>query len=160
MRKMRGRGDLFGARSLVDLRNHNCDNDDDDDDEQNNEQAPPLLAVPAARLLDCAADLGVGLDDVVVDLLALLLDVGDEGFLLLHDLVQVLEQLGELDHLALDVLDRVVALFDIAKGGRGLAATVGVEELYSLLVTMMKRVKFDHVQLAGRWAHLGLRPPP
>lgn len=109
---------------LVDLCDNNSDDDNDNDDEQNNEQAPPLLAVPAASLLDCAADFGVGLDNVVVNLFALLLDVGDEGLLLLHDLVEILEKLGQLNHLALDVLNGLVALLDVAEGGRGLAAAV------------------------------------
>jgi hypothetical protein len=128
---------LFAAAcgSLVDLCDNNSDNDDDDNDEENDEQAPPLLAVPAARLLDCAADLGVCLDDVFVDLLTLLLDVGDERFLLLHDLVEVLEQLGKFDHLLLDSLNGFVALLDVAESGRGLAAAVGAEQLrYTLVV--------------------------
>ena len=124
MEEASDRWGLVAGSSLVDLCNDDGDDDDDDDDEQDDEQAPPLLAVPAACLVDCAADLGVGLDDVVVDFLALLLNVGDEGFLLLHDLIEVLEQLGELDHLALDVLDRFVTLLDVAEGGRGLAAAV------------------------------------
>lgn len=102
--------------SLVDLGNHHSNNDDNDDDEQDDEQAPPLLAVPAARLLDRAANLGVCLNHVVVDLLALLLDIGHERLLLLHNLVEVLEELGELNHLALDVLDGFVALLDVAEG--------------------------------------------
>lgn len=82
---------LFRGSGLVDLGDDDRNDDDHDDDEKHDEQAPPLLAVPATCLFDCAADLGVRLDDVVVNLLALLLDVGDEGFLLLHNLVQVLE---------------------------------------------------------------------
>ena len=120
---------LFAGSSLVDLCDNHGNNNDNNDDEQHNKQAPPLLAVPAARLLDRASNLGVGLHNVVVDLLALLLDVGHKRLLLLHDLVQVLEKLGQLDHLALDVLDRLVALFDVAEGAGGLAAAVRVEKL-------------------------------
>lgn len=78
-----------------------------------NEQAPPLLAVSAPCLLDSTANLSVGLDNVGVDFLALLLDVLNEGFLLHDDLVQVLEQLCQLDHLSLDLLDGLVALLDV-----------------------------------------------
>jgi hypothetical protein len=128
-------GGLAGGvgSALVDLRNDNGDDDNDDDDEEDDEQAPPLLAVAAPCLFDGAADLCVGLDDVLVDLLALLLNVGNEGLLLLHNLIEVLEQLGELDHLALDILDGLVALLDVAEGRRGLAAAVGVEQLQTRL---------------------------
>ena len=37
--------------------------------------------------------------------------------------------MGELDHLAFYVLDGFVSLLDVAEGGRGLSAAVGVEEL-------------------------------
>ena len=55
------------------------------------EEAPPLLPAGTARLHDGTANLGVGLDHVLVDLLALCLDVLDEGLLLLDNLVEVLE---------------------------------------------------------------------
>jgi hypothetical protein len=48
----------------------------------------------------------------------------------LHDdLVKVLEQLRELHHLALDLLDRLVAFLDIPEARLGLAAAVRAEEL-------------------------------
>ena len=115
---------LVASSTLVDLCDNNRNDNDDDDDKQHNKQAPPLLTVPAARLLDRAADLGIRLDDIVVDLLALLLDVRNERFLLLHNLIQVLEQLGKLDHLTLNVLNCFVALFDIAESARSLTLTV------------------------------------
>lgn len=52
-----------------------------------------------------------------MDLLALCLDVLDEGLLLLDNLVKVLEQLSELNHLLLNLLDGLVALLHVAKGG-------------------------------------------
>lgn len=104
----------LGRSGLVDLCDDDDDDDNDDDEEENDEEAPPLLAVAAARFVDGSADFRVGLHHVVVDFLALGLDVGHERLLLLHDLVEVLEQLGKLDHLALDVLDGLVPLLDIA----------------------------------------------
>lgn len=98
------------------MSNNDSDNDDDDDDEQDDKQAPPLLAVAAAGLLDGASNFGVGLYYVFVDLFTLLLDVGYKWFLLLNDLIEVLEKLGKLHHLALDVLNCVVSLLDIAEG--------------------------------------------
>jgi hypothetical protein len=89
---------------LVNLCDNHSNDDHNNDDKQDNEEAPPLLAVTATRL------------DVVVDFLALLLNVGNERFLLLDDLVKVLEQLGEFDHLTFYVLDGLVALFYIAEG--------------------------------------------
>ena len=59
-----------------------------------------------------------------MDLLALCFDVLDEGLLLLDNLVEVLEQLGELNHLLLDLLDGLVALLHITEGGRCLTAAV------------------------------------
>jgi hypothetical protein len=102
--------------ALVDHCDNRGDDGNDDDDENDDEQAPPLLAVAAPRLFDSATNLCVCLDDVLVDLLAFLLNVGNKGLLLLHNLVEVLEELGELDHLALNVLDSLVALLDVAEG--------------------------------------------
>jgi hypothetical protein len=131
---------LLVEQSVLDLRRLwlvDCDDDSDNDrnDDENNdrdEQAPPLLAVAAARRGDCGANLLVAFCDVLADLLALLLNVGDHGLLLLHDLVEVLEELGELDHLTLDVLDRFVALLDVAQGGAGLPTAVRAEELRNM----------------------------
>ena len=84
--------------------------------ELTNEEAPPLLPARTASLLDSTTNLGVGLDDVFVDFLALLLNVLDERFLLLDDLIEVLEQLCELDHLLLNLLDGLVTLLHVTQG--------------------------------------------
>lgn len=102
---------------LVNLCDNHSNDDHNNDDKQDNEEAPPLLAVTATRLDDSTINFDVGSLDVVVDFLALLLDVGNERFLLLDDLVKVLEQLGEFDHLTFYVLDGLVALFYVAEGG-------------------------------------------
>lgn len=112
-------------RLLVVDCNDNGDNDgNDNDDEDANEQAPPLLPVAGARTDNRRTNLLVALGDVLADLLALLLNVGHKRLLLLHNLVKVLEELGKLDHLALNVLDRLVTLLDVAQGGVGLTAAV------------------------------------
>jgi hypothetical protein len=113
-----------------------CDNDTDDHgndnkDDDHNEEAPPLLAVAGARADDGGANFLVALSDVFADLLALSFDVGNKRLLLLHNLVEVLEELGKLDHLALNVLDGLMALLDVAQGGARLAAAVRAHELGS-----------------------------
>jgi hypothetical protein len=123
-------GNLMLGRGLVlRLLVVHCDNDtndhsNNDEDDYNDEQAPPLLAVTGARADDRGTNLLVTLCDVIANLLALLLNVGNERFLLLHNLIEVLEKLGELDHLALNVLDGLVALLHVAQSGARLAAAV------------------------------------
>jgi hypothetical protein len=123
-------GNLMLGRGLVlRLLVVHCDNDtndhsNNDEDDNNDEQAPPLLAVTGARADDRGTNLFVTLCDVIANLLALLLNVGNERLLLLHNLVEVLEKLGELDHLALNVLDGLVALLHVAQSGARLATAV------------------------------------
>jgi hypothetical protein len=117
---------------LVDCDNNGDDDCDDDEDEDRDKQAPPLLAVATTRADDCGANLLVSFCDVLANLLALLLDIGNQRLLLLNNLVEILEELSELDHLALDVLDGFVALLDIAEGGAGLTAAVRAQELKKL----------------------------
>ena len=74
---------------LVNLCDNHSNDDHNNDDKQDNEEAPPLLAVTATRLDDSTINFDVGSLDVVVDFLALLLNVGNERFLLLDDLVKV-----------------------------------------------------------------------
>lgn len=114
---------------LGDLGYNDHNDRDGNEDEQDDKQAPPLLAVAATGLLNGAPDLRVGLYNVLVDFLALLLDVGNERLLLLNDLVEILEELSKLDHLALDVLNGFVSLLDVAEGRGGLTTAVRVEKL-------------------------------
>jgi len=102
---------------LVDLCDDHSNDNNDDDDEQDDKEAPPLLAVTAARLDYGTINLDIGSLYVVVDFFALGLDVGDERLLLLDNLVEILEQLGQLHHLTFYVLDGFVSLFDVAQGG-------------------------------------------
>lgn len=109
---------------VVDGNDDGDDDSNDDDDEDADEQAPPLLPVASTRADNRRANLLVTLCYVLADFLALLLNVGDQRLLLLHDLVKVLEELSKLNHLTLNVLNGLVALLDIAEGGAGLAAAV------------------------------------
>jgi hypothetical protein len=111
------RGGSWSLRSfLVHGNNNTYHNGDDDDNDNADEKAPPLLATSAARFCDGSADLCVRLDDVLVNLLALLLDILDKRLLLHDNLIKVLEELCELDHLLLNLLNGFVALLDIAEG--------------------------------------------
>jgi len=61
-------------------------------------------------------------------ILSVLLNVLYQRLLLNNDRIQVLEQLRQLDHRLLDLLDRVVALLYVAERALSLAATVGLHE--------------------------------
>jgi hypothetical protein len=114
----------------------------DDNNENNEEQAPPLLSVASTRANDSCANLLITFCDVFADFVALLHNVGDENLLLLDDLVEILEELSKLDHLALDVLDGFVALLHIAKSRACLTAAVRAQELGEKLaneVSLMRK---------------------
>ena len=64
-----------------------------------------------------------------MDFFALIIDLFKGGILFHNGLVDVLEELGEFDHLAFDLLYGFVAALDGAEGGLGLAAAVGLHEL-------------------------------
>ena len=116
---------------------HQYNDDDDRDDGHTDTQADPLLLPRRPRARHGAAELGVGLDHVVVHLLALLLNVGHERLLLHDNVLEVGEELRQLDHLPLDLLDFAVPLVDGAEGALGLAAAVGGEELWGLDVSRL-----------------------
>ena len=62
--------------------------------------------------------------------LGLLVDLLHDRLLLHDERIHVFEQLSEFDDLAFNLLDGFVAALDGAEGGLGLAAAVGLEELY------------------------------
>lgn len=62
------------------------------------------------------------------DLLALHLNVGDCGLLLHHQRLHVLEQLRELDHLRLDLLDGRVPVLDCAQRRAALTPPVALQQ--------------------------------
>lgn len=80
-------------------------------------------------MLDCSINLHIGFPNVLMYFLALLVDLFKGWILLDNGLVDVLEELGELDHLAFDFLNGFVAALDGAEGGLSLAAAVALEEL-------------------------------
>jgi hypothetical protein len=90
-------------------------NGDDDDEDDADEEAPPLLAARGAGACDGTADLVVGLDDVLVDLLALCFDVLHERFLLRDDLVEVREELGKFLHLLRNLLNGLVSILYVTE---------------------------------------------
>ena len=91
-------------------------------------QTNPLLLPRRTGRINGLADLLVTAHKVRVRLLGLLLDILHQRILLDDDGVQVLEQLLQLDHGALDLLDRVVALLHIAQRALRLASAVRVEQ--------------------------------
>lgn len=93
------------------------------------EEAPPLLSVTGTGGLDGRSDLLVGLAHILRDLLALLINVDHGCFLLCDENIHVLVQLGELDHLSLDLRNRLVAIRDLAKNRLRLSATITLQEL-------------------------------
>lgn len=91
-------------------------------------EADPLLLARLAGRDNGNANLLVALVEILHHLLRLLFDLG-HGHVLLHDeRVHVLEELGELDHLALDLLQSSMAVLDGREGGAGLAAAVRLHE--------------------------------
>ena len=93
-----------------------------------NAKTDPLLLPRGTSRSDGLTDLLIAAHKMRVRLLGLLLDVLHQRILLHDNGVQVLEQLLQLDHGALDLLDGVVALLHIAQRALRLASAVGVEE--------------------------------
>ena len=78
-------------------------------------QADPLLLPCRSRLDDCLIQLLVSLVEVLDRVLGLRVNVLNSGLLLHNGCLHVLEELGELDHLALDLLDGFVSALDGAQ---------------------------------------------
>jgi hypothetical protein len=76
-------------------------------------QAPPLLVVARTSTDDRRANFLVAPCDILANVLALLLNVGNERLLLLHNFVEIYEKLGDHEHLALNVLDSLMALIRV-----------------------------------------------
>ena len=88
----------------------------------------PLLLPRGTSAVNSFADVRVPGHKMRVRFLGLLLDILHQRLLLHNDRVQVLEQLLQLDHRTLDLLDRIVALLHIAQRRLCLASTVRIEE--------------------------------
>lgn len=91
-------------------------------------QAPPLLLAGLARGVHGHANLLVTLVEVLDNLLALLLDLRDGGLLLDDEDVHVLEELGQLDHLLLNLLQGSLAVLDGRQHGVGLLLATGLHD--------------------------------
>jgi hypothetical protein len=115
---------MLGLLIFDDNSNDSYNNGNENGDENAYEQAPPLLAVTGAHTDDRGTYLLVTLCDILANCLALLVNSGNERLLPLHDFVEVSGDLGELDHLALDVLYGVVALADVTESCVGFAVRV------------------------------------
>jgi hypothetical protein len=94
---------LFLLLLVVDCDDDANDDTNDNDDEDNGEQAPPLLPIVGTRTDNRSANFLIPFCDVLADFFAVLLHIDNERLLLLHDLIEVLEELSELNHLTLDI---------------------------------------------------------
>jgi hypothetical protein len=93
-----------------------------------NAQAPPLLLPGGARRLDSHTNLLVALVEVLDNLLALLLNLHNGRFLLHNQGVHVLEELGKLNHLLLNLNQGIVAILYGAEGGTGTSLAIALHE--------------------------------
>lgn len=91
-------------------------------------QAPPLLLAGLARGFDGDTNLLVALVQVLDDLLALLLNLCDGGLLLDDEHIHVLEQLCELHHLLLDLLQSGLAVLDGIEDAVSLGLAAGLHD--------------------------------
>lgn len=91
-------------------------------------KADPLLLACSTRSVDGHADLLVTLVQVINHLLALLLNLSDSRLLLHDQRVHILEQLGELYHLLLNLDQRIVAILHRAQRGTSTALAIAVHE--------------------------------
>jgi hypothetical protein len=94
-------------------------------------QADPLLPAGSPCLLDCSVELCVSFPYVFGDFLALLFNLSDSRFLLHHQGLQVLEELGEFHHLLFDFLDILMSSSDVLRDPLGIASSVALDELRS-----------------------------
>jgi len=110
-----------------------CEIDDDDEDDDNNNgnadtKAVPLLSPGGSGLCGGNVEVLVCLNHIRLRFFGLFLDVHDHGLLLHDNCVQILEQLCQLSHCTLDLLDSIVALANICQCALGLATAVRVKE--------------------------------
>lgn len=113
---------LFGQGDAEGDAEHSGNDDEDDD-----EEAPPLELAAVAGALVGLGDLLVARLEVVDDVLALVLGVGNDRLLLLDHGGELLVEDGELGEGLLDALEFVVAGADVAEEGGGVAGAVCAE---------------------------------
>ncbi|KAI6769781.1 hypothetical protein HG530_004410 [Fusarium avenaceum] len=126
-------GDRLDASSLVVgvvLSLDNKDVDEDNNNDNNNDSnwilADPLLLACLAGSVDSNSNLLVTLVKVLDDFLALLLDLSNSGLLLNDECVHVLEQLGQLDHLLLNLDKSLVTVLNSAQGSTSTTLAVAL----------------------------------
>lgn len=95
----------------------------------NDEQTPPLLLVAGVGCLLRPINLGIALGEVLVDIFGLLMDVVDGWLLLDDEVLQVLEELGQLNKVALDLLHLDIPGLHEAAHLVRLAAAVAAQQL-------------------------------
>lgn len=120
----------------------------------NDEQTPPLLPPRRLGTLDTRLQLLVPLLHIVNDLLTLGLDIHHGRLLLHHQDIHILEQLRQLDHLALDLLDGLVPALHGIQGGSGLSLSVALQQ--GLAEDLLLRRVLDrllHLLLRGVGPH-------
>jgi len=88
------------------------------------------------------------------DFFSPLFDLSDSGFLLDDQSLEVLEKLGELDHLSFDLLDILVTLRDVSRNGLSLAATVALDQsgAENLLVAWILN-RLTNFSVRGIWSN-------
>ena len=120
---------IVGPLVLGDLHDNDNNHHDDDYDECNNACTVPLLASCSAGLLYCAVELSVCFCDMVINLVASLFDLHDCGLLLDDSGLEILEELCECDHVALNLLNLVVTTSDAVGDRLSLATAITVDQL-------------------------------
>jgi hypothetical protein len=111
--------------------NTSPDQDDDDnnqDDGNTDTKADPLLFARSPGTYDRTVDLHIALLQVLVRVHGLCLDILHHRLLLHDNSVQILEQLLQLEHGLLDLLDGGMALTDVGECTLSLTATIRVHE--------------------------------
>jgi hypothetical protein len=107
---------------------NNDNNDNDQEDGNADTKADPLLFACGACTHDRTVNLHVALLQVLVCIHGLCLDVLHHRLLLHDDSVQILEQLLQLEHSLLDLLNGGVTLADVRERTLSLTATIRVHE--------------------------------
>jgi hypothetical protein len=119
----------------------------------NNAKADPLLLASLARSVDGSDNLLVALAEIVDNLVALLLNLGNGLILLDNHSLKILKELGEPKHIALNLGQLAVAVLDSAQDSLRLAAAIRLHE--GLAKDLAGRVLDGgaHLVVRGFWAH-------
>ena len=120
------------TRKTYKFASHTSPDQDDDhnhqDDGNADSKADPLLFARSPGASNATVELHVSLLQVFVCVHSPLFDILHHGLLLDDNRIQVLEELLELKHGLLNLLDGGVTLTDVRERTLSLAATIGVHE--------------------------------